>query len=58
MPPAGPDASVNETNSGLRELPEAAEVLEQGPVALEIGPEHFGDAQDVMPVGHGGHDLA
>jgi len=36
---------------------QGTEALEQAPVALEIGAQHFGDGQYIVAVGHGGHHL-
>jgi len=34
---------------------QGAEPLKQAPMALEIGPEHFGDGQDIVAVGYRRH---
>ncbi len=36
---------------------QGAEPLKQVPVALEIGPQHVGDGQDIVAVGYRGHHL-
>ena len=36
---------------------QGAEAFEQVAVALEVGAQHFGNGQDIMPVRHRGHDL-